>query len=95
MPRLAELVGRVMVDPEFLAALQRSPESILAEYELNDDERSVVLRALARLAQMPAAQRETVVLDDPAAMCRAAALGLGIALVAVPDALRYLDSAFD
>ena len=48
----------MMVDPEFLAALQRSPESILAEYELNDDERSVVLRALARLAQMPAAQRE-------------------------------------
>ena len=48
----------MMVDPEFLAALQRSPESILAEYELNDDERSVVLRALARLAQMPAAQRD-------------------------------------
>jgi hypothetical protein len=58
MPRLAELVGRVMVDPEFLAALQRSPESILAEYELNDDERSVVLGALARLAQVPAAQRD-------------------------------------
>jgi DNA-binding transcriptional LysR family regulator len=43
-------------------------------------------------AEMPAAQRETVVLDDPAAICRAAALGLGVALVAVPDALRYLDS---
>ena len=58
MPRLPELVGRAMVDPEFLAALQRAPEPILAEYELNDDERSTVLKALARLAQMPAAQRD-------------------------------------
>ena len=40
------------------AALQRSPEAILAEYDLNDDERSTVLQALARLAQMPAAQRD-------------------------------------
>nr|WP_329611077.1 LysR family transcriptional regulator [Sandaracinus amylolyticus] len=34
---------------------------------------------------------ETVVLDDPAAMCSAAALGLGVALVTVPDALSYLE----
>lgn len=47
-----------MVDPEFLAALQRTPEAILAEYDLNDDERRTVLQALARLAQMPAAQRD-------------------------------------
>ena len=58
MPRLADLVGRAMVDPEFLAALQRSPEAILADYDLDDAERSTVLGALARLAQMPAAQRD-------------------------------------
>lgn len=58
MPRLSDLVGRAMVDAEFLAALQRAPEPILAEYELNDDERTTVLTALARLAQMPAAQRD-------------------------------------
>jgi hypothetical protein len=58
MPRLVDLVGRAMVEPEFLAALQRAPEPILAEYELNDDERSTVLQALARLAQMPVAQRD-------------------------------------
>ena len=35
--RLVELVGRVMIDPDFLADLQRSPETVLAQYELNDD----------------------------------------------------------
>lgn len=35
---------------------------------------------------------ETVVVNDPAAMCRAAALGLGVALVAIPDVLADLQS---
>jgi DNA-binding transcriptional LysR family regulator len=33
-----------------------------------------------------------VVLSDPEAMCRAALLGLGVALVAVPHALRHLEN---
>jgi adenylate kinase len=55
--RLPELIGRAMIDPDFLADLQRSPEAILAQFELNDDERSTVLRAVARLAQTPTNQR--------------------------------------
>jgi hypothetical protein len=55
--RLPELVGRAMIDPEFLADLQRTPESVLAEYELTDDERATVLGALARLSQASANQR--------------------------------------
>ncbi len=55
--RLPELVGRAMIDPEFLADLQRSPETILAQYELTDDERATVLAALGRLGQASAAQR--------------------------------------
>ena len=54
---LRELVGRAMIDPDFLADLQKSPETILAQYELNDDERSTVLSALARLTKTPAHQR--------------------------------------
>jgi hypothetical protein len=54
---LRELVGRAMIDPDFLADLQRAPEPILAQYELNDDERVTVLNALARLAKTPAHQR--------------------------------------
>lgn len=56
-PRLPELIGRAMIDPDFLADLQRSPEPILAQYELSADERSTVLRALDRLTQAPPGQR--------------------------------------
>ena len=54
---LRELVGRVMIDPEFLAELQRVPEPLLAQYELSDAERATVELALARLAQTPASER--------------------------------------
>ena len=55
--RLPELVGRAMIDPDFLADLQRAPDAILAEYELTDDERATVLTALARLGQGSPGQR--------------------------------------
>ncbi|HEX3179460.1 MAG TPA: hypothetical protein VHZ49_22480 [Methylomirabilota bacterium] len=55
--RLPELVGRVMIDPDFLADLQRAPESVLAEYELSDDERATVLSALSRLGRTSDSQR--------------------------------------
>jgi hypothetical protein len=56
-PRLPELVGRVMIDPDFLADLQRAPEPILAEYELSEDERATVLSALSRLGHASVNQR--------------------------------------
>lgn len=43
-------------------------------------------------AEMAAVARETIVLNDPAAMCKAAVIGLGMTLIAVPDALPYLES---
>lgn len=46
----------------------------------------------ARGAEIPAMQTEKIVLSDPAAMCRAATLGLGVALLSVPDALPHLES---
>jgi hypothetical protein len=54
---LRELIGRVMIDSEFLRYLQRAPEDVLAQYELSDDERATVRNALARLASTPAHQR--------------------------------------
>src|SRR5262245_4271281 len=54
---LRELVGRVMIDPEFLAELQRAPEPLLAQYELTEAERATVELALARLAQTPVSER--------------------------------------
>ncbi|KOF15733.1 LysR family transcriptional regulator [Ensifer adhaerens] len=42
--------------------------------------------------EMSAPPRETIVVNDPSAMCRAALLGLGVTLVAVPDVLAHLES---
>ncbi len=54
---LRDLVGRAMIDPDFLVELQRAPEELLAQYELNDDERATILQALTRLTETPAGQR--------------------------------------
>jgi hypothetical protein len=54
---LRDLVGRAMIDPEFLSELQRAPDAQLAQYELSADERATILAALARLAKTPAGQR--------------------------------------
>ena len=43
-------------------------------------------------AEMPAPLQEGVVLSEPIALVRAARLGLGVALVAMPDALAGLES---
>jgi hypothetical protein len=55
--RLAELVGRAMIDPDFLAELQRSPDTVMADYDLTEGERAAVRGALGRLAEQPAGQR--------------------------------------
>lgn len=58
MPQhLADLVGRAMIDPEFLADLQRAPETVLAQYELTPDERKAVQEALSKLADSTSTQR--------------------------------------
>jgi len=55
--RLPELIGRAMIDPDFLADLQKSPDVVLAQYELSADERSTVLGAIARLDKAPVRER--------------------------------------
>ena len=56
-PRLPELVGRLMVDPEFVAEMQRTPDEILRQYELTEEERTAVRQALDRLSDTPPARR--------------------------------------
>jgi hypothetical protein len=43
---IQDLVGRVMIDREFLADLVRDPEGILAGYDLTAEERAVIMHAL-------------------------------------------------
>lgn len=47
-PGLRELVGRVMIDKQFLADLVRDPATMLAEYDLNAEERQAVMQAVGR-----------------------------------------------
>ena len=58
--RLPDLIGRAMVDSDFLADLQRAPDAILAQYELSDDERAAIQTALVRLTDTPLNQRALV-----------------------------------
>src|SRR5881628_1899640 len=62
---LRDLVGRAMVDPDFLVALQRSPNALLADYELTADERATILQAPPRPARPPAGQRRHVFRPPP------------------------------
>lgn len=50
---LKELVGRVMIDPEFLQALVGDPGAVLADYQLSVEERALVLQAIAKLSLTP------------------------------------------
>jgi hypothetical protein len=56
-PRLTELVGRLMIDPEFLAEILKAPDAVLAQYELTGDERTAVRQALDRMGDTPPSRR--------------------------------------
>jgi len=58
--RLADLVGRAMIDPEFLADLQRAPDAILERYDFTEDERRAVREALLKLSDAPSPERAMV-----------------------------------
>ena len=47
-PGIRDLVGRAMIDGEFLAQLVRDPAPVLAEFELAPDERAAILQAVSR-----------------------------------------------
>jgi hypothetical protein len=57
---IQDLVGRVMIDKEFLAELVRAPDVILAGYELTPEERAVIMQALGRGAHVSEQERAHV-----------------------------------
>ncbi len=54
---IQDLVGRVMIDREFLVQLARDPDVILAGYELSAEERTAIMEALGRGAQVSEDER--------------------------------------
>jgi len=47
-PGIRELIGRAMIEQEFLAELVRDPETVLAGFDLDPEERSALMRASLR-----------------------------------------------
>ena len=57
---IQDLVGRVMVDEDFLAELVRDPDAVLAGYELTAEERAVIMQALGHGASVSEQERADV-----------------------------------
>jgi hypothetical protein len=47
-PGIRELVGRAMIDKQFLDDLVRDPVTTLAEYDLSAEERAAIMKAVGR-----------------------------------------------
>lgn len=54
---IRDLVGRVMIDPDFLDELVRAPETVLARYELTREEEAALLQAVAKARSTPTHQQ--------------------------------------
>ena len=52
-----DLVGRIMIDPDFLGDLLRDPATAMAEFTLSSDERDTVLQAVGRAGEAPTPER--------------------------------------
>jgi len=81
------MAGRTApVDPSGLAALQ----GIVMRSAHTGRVRQWTMRDAAG-AELPATLPENIIVNDPAAMREVALLGLGVALLAVPDVLQHLE----
>lgn len=47
-PGIRDLVGRAMIDRDFLADLVRDPARMLAEFELSAEERAAIMQAVGK-----------------------------------------------
>ncbi|HXJ79536.1 MAG TPA: Os1348 family NHLP clan protein [Candidatus Methylomirabilis sp.] len=56
-PGIRDLVGRAMIDKEFLAELVRDPAAMLADYDLSAEERSAIMQAVGRTGTVPDRER--------------------------------------
>jgi len=56
---IRDLVGRAMIDREFLAGLVRDPQTVLAEFDLNPEERAAILQAVRRTESGGSEQERT------------------------------------
>jgi DNA-binding transcriptional LysR family regulator len=72
------------------AAVSRNVATLERNLGVRLFQRTTRMRNAAR-AEFTVRFQETIILDDPEATCRAALLGLGVTLLAVPHALPHLE----
>jgi hypothetical protein len=56
-PGIRDLVGRAMIDADFLAELVRDPALVLAGYDLEADERAAIMQAVTRTGKQSERER--------------------------------------
>jgi hypothetical protein len=56
-PGIRELIGRAMIDKEFMGELLRDPATVLAGYDLAAEERAAIMQAVARAGTTSDAER--------------------------------------
>jgi len=54
---IRDLVGRAMIDKEFLTELVRDPHTILTEFELSAEERAAIIQAVGRTTNRSEGER--------------------------------------
>ena len=52
-----DLVGRIMIDPDFFVELVRDPVGKMTEFTLTAEERNTVLQAAGRAGEAPTPER--------------------------------------
>ena len=54
---IRDLVGRAMIDKEFIGALVRDPHTVLADYALSAEERAAIMQAIGRTTSVSDKER--------------------------------------
>ena len=60
---IQDLVGRAMIDKQFLADLVRDPETTLADYDLSAEERTAIMQAAGRKGTVSDRERARALQD--------------------------------
>ncbi len=56
-PKMRELIGRAMIDTEFLEELIRDPAAVLTGYDLEAEERAAIMQAVSRTGKQSDTER--------------------------------------
>jgi len=59
-PGIRDLIGRAMIEKEFLSELVRDPETVLAGFDLDPEERSALMQAVNRTGSGSPVERARV-----------------------------------